>query len=1472
MAENQSTEVAGPSTLGSMSRYRIGSPPSSGVVRGITPVVLVLAAVLISACHGTRHASTREGPLRPVPAVQAAPARGMEPAVEPGPGARQGPHPDGLLYFAQKRLAEGESQPPAEGYERAWQQLAEMRRQQKSRGGRGAARLGGAWEPLGPGNIGGRTRALVIDPANPAVLYAGTASGGVWKTENGGASWRPLADRLASLTVNALAMDPADSKVLYAGTGEGYLIGNPGGVNTSGLLRGLGIFKTADGGESWSRLERTANSNFWYVNDLAVSRIDSRRIYATTESGMWLSRDAGETWSLVHNPQLSGGCTDLAVRAGTPGDYLFAVCGATTAQILRNTDAGGSGQWTVVHAEPGMARTSLAIAPSNPDTVYAVSSQATPGAFNWALFAVYRSTQGGDPGSWEARVRHTDPVKMNRAILSHPGQAFATNCGLGNADVFAGWSYHNLSIAVDPKDENRVWTGAIEIYRSDDGGANWGMAGPGFVPNSGPAGVHVIHPDHHAIVFDPGYDGEGNQTMYVANDGGVYRTGNARAATGGSAAAACGGAPIELRWQALNTDFAATQFYHGVALPDGSGYFGGTQDNGTLVGSEAGGPNGWRGILMGDGAPAAVDWSNPRTMYVQSQNRNLRKSTDGGRTLSAAVFGISDTAFFMNPIALDPSDPRRLWTSGNLLWRTDNGAGAWAQASAPPVAGASVITALAVAPSDPNVVLAGRFDGSILRTSQALTADSQTAWEVSRPRSGFVSSLTFDPADRAVVYATYSWFGGVKVWRSGNGGATWTPLDGVGPGALPDMPVHSLAVDPADSRRLFLGTDLGIFVSTDGGQSWEPEDNGFPNVITETLAIQVENGRTRLYAFTHGRGAWRVTLGESGCSNRLSAATVAVTAAGGDGRFEVEGGCPWRAESNADWISAAVDGERAVRYTVAANPGVAARAGTVSVGGRGFTVRQAGRPDETAPVLRIDAPSGDGVFATAAESIDVAGSVSDDGTLVATEWSSDRGGGGALPGGATWRIPAIALLPGRNVITVTATDLAGNSGSAQLAIDRTSGSGDGTPPELAITTPDSAAATVTGGSVALAGTASDDTAVAQVRWRNDRGGAGAATGTNAWTARVPLMAGRNVITVTAWDSAGNSRSAAVEITAQLERTITTLAGNGLRDEGVDGVPATQSPFLVPFNVAVERDGSVLVADSRNNRVRRVTPDGIARPVAGSGTLGLDLRDEDARQAAMSSPRGLAVDDAGNVIVVESLNRVIRKITPEGRLIHVAGNGQEGFAGDGGAATSARLLNPNMVAVGPGGDLFFTDLANHRVRRIDAAGVITTVAGLGMPGRSGDGGPASEARIPSPLGLALDANGDLYVSEPTTHTIRRVSRDGVVSTVAGTGAPGFSGDGGPGTAAQLNVPFGLALHAGRLYIADQANHRVRALDLATGILTTFAGSGQLGFSGDSGAPENAQLAFPTGVAVDAAGNVYIADQGNGRVRQVRRAPL
>jgi photosystem II stability/assembly factor-like uncharacterized protein len=789
-----------------------------------------------------------------------------------GQGPLRYDHPAEAQEFLRLRLAPvGQKEVPVERYLAALEKMRSMPQYSTARRsvlptraaleGKGisyaneASSLGG-WTGLGPGNVGGRTRALVINPEDARTMYAAGVAGGVWKTTNGGASWTPLGDFLPNIAVNSLALSPKNPNVIYAGTGEAFFNGD--------AIRGAGIFKSIDGGATWKQV--ASGSDFYYVADIVVSASRPSRVYAATRNGVWRSLDSGATWARVLEVQMFGGCLDLAIRTDRTADNVVASCGNfDQAVVYRNTAAHAAGQWKAVLSDPGMGRTTLAIAPSNQNILYALAASNVAGTHEQGLHGVFRSADGG--ATWKAQVRNNSPRRLDTLLLSNPIFATLVECfgDTGNSSLNQGW-YDNV-IAVDPKDPNRVWAGGVDLFRSDDAGKSWGVASYWWAQlNDGTYLPSYAHADQHTIVFHPRYNGTTNKTMFVGGDGGVYKTRDARAAVVKGAEATCDPFAGQVQWENLNNGYGVTQFYYGLPYPDGTTYLGGTQDNGTLRGTDATGIEGWTEVLGGDGGFVAINPDDTDTIYASTPGLALRKSTNGGQTFASAIDGITENPnnfLFVTPFVMDPSNGERLWIGGSQLWRTDNGAQSWSAASKI-VEGERnrIVSAIGVAPSDSNRVMAGTAEGYVHRSETALTATGNTRWRRNRPRAGYVSSVAYDPVDPNIAYATYASFGGgAHVWKTANGGATWQPLDGTGSGTLPDIPANTIVVDPADQSRLYLGTDVGVFSSTDGGLTWMVENTGFANAPVWSLSIQAGVGGERnLFAFTHGRGVWRVRL------------------------------------------------------------------------------------------------------------------------------------------------------------------------------------------------------------------------------------------------------------------------------------------------------------------------------------------------------------------------------------------------------------------------------------------------------------------------------------------------------------------------------------------------------------------------------------------------------------------------------------
>jgi cysteine-rich repeat protein len=422
----------------------------------------------------------------------------------------------------------------------------------------------------------------------------------------------------------------------------------------------------------------------------------------------------------------------------------------------------------------------------------------------------------------------------------------------------------------------------------------------------------------------------------------------------------------------------------------------------------------------------------------------------------------------------------------------------------------------------------------------------------------------------------------------------------------------------------------------------------------------------------------------------------------------------------------------------------------------------------------------------------------------------------------------------------------------------------------------------------------------------------------------------------------------------LDGTITTIAGTGVGGYSGDGGPALLAQLANPTAVAVDGLGRVIIADTDNNVIREIDTGGTIKTIAGTGISGYTGDGDSATSATLSSPEGLAIDATDRVLILDTGNCALRRIAADGTISTIAG-GSGGFSGDGGPATAAELGLPFAVAVDGTGQIYVADSYNRRIRRIDTSGVITTIAGNGTPGFSGDGGPAASATLSTPQGIAIDAQGEVLIDDTWNHRVRRIDGSGTISTIAGNGTVGSQGDGGVATSAQLGRPYlaatdamgrvyftdnanndairriesdgtittvvirpgvaisGIAVDtagrifmaeqgsnriemadttgtvttvagdgttavlynpggivldgAGGLIVADEYNHRIRRVNLSDGTITTIAGNGSFGFSGDGGPATQASMSFVLGVAVDAAGRVIFTDPENNRIRAI-----
>jgi trimeric autotransporter adhesin len=334
--------------------------------------------------------------------------------------------------------------------------------------------------------------------------------------------------------------------------------------------------------------------------------------------------------------------------------------------------------------------------------------------------------------------------------------------------------------------------------------------------------------------------------------------------------------------------------------------------------------------------------------------------------------------------------------------------------------------------------------------------------------------------------------------------------------------------------------------------------------------------------------------------------------------------------------------------------------------------------------------------------------------------------------------------------------------------------------------------------------------------------------------------------------------------------IYTYAGSGVTGHTDSGGVCTLAQFNHPWGLAFDGSGSLFIADHVNCSIRKISASGVISTYAGNTVMSHTGDGGPASAATMVRPAGIAFDAAGNLYIADGQGNDIRKISASGIISTVAGTDTAGYSGDGGQATAAMLNDPIGVAVDNIGNIYVADSGNNVIRKINTSGVISTFAGTGVSGYSGDGGPAINAKLAGPIGIAADAAGNIFVADNLNNVIRKINTSGTITTFAGNGTAGYSGDTGIATAAQLFLPNSITFdNAGNVYITDEGNNALRKVS-AVGIITTVAGNGIAGYSGDGGPATSANMFKPMGVAIDTAKNIYIADYINNVIRVVRTA--
>ncbi len=658
------------------------------------------------------------------------------------------------------------------------------------------------WTWLGPGNIGGRLRAVVIHPTTPNTMWIGSCSGGIWKTTDGGALWNPMDDFLPSLSIGCMIVDPFSPDTLYAGTGEGFFETIEGSSNTA-AIRGAGIFKTTNGGTNWQQLASTATPDFYFVNRLAMSPENTSILMAATSTGIFRSTNAGVSWTKVHTDYVY----DLQWH---PTNAQLAVAGRHDGTPLYTTNGGLT--WQAATGATGH-RVELRYAKSAPTNVYAAVA-------NTGTVKLWKSTNGG--------------------------QTYAALA----AGTIGTYEAYNIALWVDPTNPNVVLLGGIQMYRSTNGGASLGQVFTG------------LHADHHVISEHPQFNGTTNKTVFFGHDGGVSRTldhlGSATSNLNnnvgvtqfyGAAMNPTSGVLIAGAQDNGTSRYTGNpQAWQSVMGGDGSfcaadqtdpNYFYAQFQRLSISRSSNGGSS-FSGISSGLTDTGTLDTNFISYIYLDPNNQNRMLACAKRLWRSNNVKGPGTTwAIIKQAIGFAPPSPAEPDPSHMVGNDPFN------------------ISTVVVAQGNSDIIWVGHNNGNVYKTSNGTSANpTWTRVDENGPSflpDRWVGRIVIDKNDANRVTVAFMGWNAGNVWQTTNAGATWTDISGSGASALPSVPVSAIAQHPLQSSRFFAGTDIGMFETVNNGAAWSAIVPGVGTVPVDELNWKDNN---TLIVVTHGRGVY----------------------------------------------------------------------------------------------------------------------------------------------------------------------------------------------------------------------------------------------------------------------------------------------------------------------------------------------------------------------------------------------------------------------------------------------------------------------------------------------------------------------------------------------------------------------------------------------------------------------------------------
>ncbi len=666
------------------------------------------------------------------------------------------------------------------------------------------------WTALGPKNFGGRTRALLVDLNDPTrkTVWAGSVGGGLWKTTDITAAepdWIPVNDLFGNLAVTSVAQDPTNPQIMYFATGEGY--GN------SDAIRGLGIWKSINGGVSWNQLTSTNNSSFYYNQKILVS--NTGVLFSCTQSGVFRSANGGTSFTKVLGTGLGIGGANSNVsydieQAGN-GDIYATLRGNEGAgldgSIHKSTNGGLS--WSAALSLPINAdRIEIATPQSNPNYIYALVELAN------TVHGILQSSDGG-----LTFVSKTEPDDADGGITA--------------ADFSRGQAWYDLTIEVSPTDPFTLYVGGIDLFKSSDGGGSWGQIAHWY----GGFGYQEVHADQHNIVFSPG----NSNIVYFTNDGAVFRTEN--------------GGEFVPTIVNKSSNYNTLQFY-GCAMNPTAGSFNflaGAQDNGSHRFTQPLLHNTTE-VTGGDGAFCHIDQDQPQYQFTSYVYNNYYRSSNGGNSFSSANHG--NVGRFINPTDYDDLGNKMYCARSSnqyLRWENPQTGNTFTTVTCTELNG--TVSAVKVSPNTPNRVFFGTSNGNVVRVDDAHTATplATTINAVTSMPSGYISCVEVQPGNDDHILVTFSNYGSNSIWETTNGGNNWVSVEG----NLPDMPVRWIIFNPINNDQALIATELGVW-STDNlngtSTNWGSSNNGLANVRVDML--QTRSSDKLIIAATHGRGLY----------------------------------------------------------------------------------------------------------------------------------------------------------------------------------------------------------------------------------------------------------------------------------------------------------------------------------------------------------------------------------------------------------------------------------------------------------------------------------------------------------------------------------------------------------------------------------------------------------------------------------------